>query len=461
MKVAIYTRVSTLEQKEKGHSIEEQERKLRAYSDINDWKIHKVYTDAGYSGAKKDRPALQEMLNEIDNFDLILVYKLDRLTRSVKDLLEILELFENKNVSFRSATEVYDTTSAMGRLFVTLVGAMAEWERTTIQERTAMGRRASARKGLAKTVPPFYYDRVNDKFVPNEYKKVLRFAVEEAKKGTSLREITMKLNNSKYKAPLGKNWHRSVIRNALISPVARGHLVFGDIFVENTHEAIISEEEYKEIKQRISEKTNSTIVKHNAIFRSKLLCPNCNQKLTLNTVKHTPKNKEVWYSKLYFCVNCKNTKNKNACNIDEGEVLKQFYNYLKQFDLTSYKIKNQPKETEDVGIDIEKLRKERARCQTLFIEGMMNKDEAFPIISRIDQEIRDYENRKSDDKSKSFDYEKIKNFKYSLLNGWELMEDELKTEFIKMAIKNIHFEYVRGIKGKRQNSLRITGIEFY
>ncbi|HIA6822848.1 TPA: recombinase family protein, partial [Staphylococcus aureus] len=112
MKVAIYTRVSTLEQKEKGHSIEEQERKLRAYSDINDWKIHKVYTDAGYSGAKKDRPALQEMLNEIDNFDLVLVYKLDRLTRSVKDLLEILELFENKNVLFRSATEVYDTTSA-------------------------------------------------------------------------------------------------------------------------------------------------------------------------------------------------------------------------------------------------------------------------------------------------------------------------------------------------------------
>ncbi|HHO1530841.1 TPA: recombinase family protein, partial [Staphylococcus aureus] len=196
-------------------------------------------------------PALQEMLNEIDNFDLVLVYKLDRLTRSVKDLLEILELFENKNVLFRSATEVYDTTSAMGRLFVTLVGAMAEWERTTIQERTAMGRRASARKGLAKTVPPFYYDRVNDKFVPNEYKKVLRFAVEEAKKGTSLREITIKLNNSKYKAPLGKNWHRSVIGNALTSPVARGHLVFGDIFVENTHEAIISEEEYEEIKLRI------------------------------------------------------------------------------------------------------------------------------------------------------------------------------------------------------------------
>ncbi|EOB0886306.1 recombinase family protein, partial [Staphylococcus aureus] len=137
------------------------------------------------------------------------------------------------------------------------------------------------------------------------------------------------------------------------------------------------------------------------------------------------------------------------------------YNYLKQFDLTSYKIENQPKEIEDVGIDIEKLRKERARCQTLFIEGMMDKDEAFPIISRIDKEIHEYEKRKDNDKGKTFNYEKIKNFKYSLLNGWELMEDELKTEFIKMAIKNIHFEYEKGIKGKRQNSLKITGIEFY
>ncbi len=84
--------------------------------------------------------------------------------------------------------------------------------------------------------------------------KSITICSRRSEKGTSLREITIKLNNSKYKAPLGKNWHRSVIGNALTSPVARGHLVFGDIFVENTHEAIISEEEYEEIKLRISEK---------------------------------------------------------------------------------------------------------------------------------------------------------------------------------------------------------------
>nr|HEH8430084.1 recombinase family protein [Staphylococcus aureus] len=100
MKVAIYTRVSTLEQKEKGHSIEEQERKLRAYSDINDWTIQGVYVDAGYSGAKTDRPELNRLKENLSKIDLVLVYKLDRLTRNVKDLLDLLEIFERENVSF-------------------------------------------------------------------------------------------------------------------------------------------------------------------------------------------------------------------------------------------------------------------------------------------------------------------------------------------------------------------------
>lgn len=79
---------------------------------------------------------------------------------------------------------------------------------------------------------------------------------------------------------------------------------------------------------------------------------------------------------------------------------------------------------------------------------MMDKDEVFLIISCIDKEIYEYEKCKDNDKGKIFNYEKIKNFKYLLLNGWELMEDELKIEFIKMVIKNIYFEYVKGIKGK-------------
>ena len=121
MNVAIYCRVSTLEQKEHGYSIEEQERKLKSFCEINDWNVADVFVDAGFSGAKRDRPELQRLMNDIKRFDLILVYKLDRLTRNVRDLLDLLEIFEQNNVAFRSATEVYDTSTAMGRLFVTLL----------------------------------------------------------------------------------------------------------------------------------------------------------------------------------------------------------------------------------------------------------------------------------------------------------------------------------------------------
>ena len=79
MNVAIYCRVSTLEQKEHGYSIEEQE-KLKSFCEINDWNVADIFIDAGFSGAKRDRPELQRMMNDIKRFDLILVYKLDRLT---------------------------------------------------------------------------------------------------------------------------------------------------------------------------------------------------------------------------------------------------------------------------------------------------------------------------------------------------------------------------------------------
>lgn len=163
--------VSTLEQKEHGYSIEEQERKLKSFCEINDWCISDVFIDAGFSGAKRERPELQRMMKDIKRFNLVLVYKLDRLTRNVRDLLDLLEIFEQNNVAFRSATEVYDTSTAMGRLFVTLVGAMAEWERETIRERVMMGKRAAIKQGMILTPPPFYYDRVDNTYIPNDYKK--------------------------------------------------------------------------------------------------------------------------------------------------------------------------------------------------------------------------------------------------------------------------------------------------
>ena len=80
---------------------------------------------------------------------------MDRLTRNVRDLLEMLERFEKCNVSFKSATEVFDTTTAIGKLFITIVGAMAEWERETIRERSLFGSRAAVESGKYIREQPF------------------------------------------------------------------------------------------------------------------------------------------------------------------------------------------------------------------------------------------------------------------------------------------------------------------
>lgn len=117
---AIYTRVSTDIQAEKEFSsCESQEAKIRSFiQSQNNWQIFKVYTDAGFTGANTDRPALQELFEDIKQkkIDVILSYKIDRLTRSPKDFYQLIEFFEQNDISFISITERFDTSTPTGRL---------------------------------------------------------------------------------------------------------------------------------------------------------------------------------------------------------------------------------------------------------------------------------------------------------------------------------------------------------
>lgn len=116
MRVAIYIRVSTEEQVKEGYSISAQKHKLKAFCIAQDWEVAGIYPDEGISAKDMNRPNLQRMLKDIEEglIDCVLVWRLDRLTRSVSDLYKILEKFEKYNCKFKSATEVFDTTSAMG-----------------------------------------------------------------------------------------------------------------------------------------------------------------------------------------------------------------------------------------------------------------------------------------------------------------------------------------------------------
>lgn len=133
-----YVRVSTDRQAEHGVSLEAQEAKIRAMATVQGAELVEVIVDGGESAKSLNRPGMAKLLALVDarQVDAVIIAKLDRLTRSVKDLCSLLELFEKRKVALISVAESLDTGSAAGRLVITIMGAVSQWEREAIGERT-------------------------------------------------------------------------------------------------------------------------------------------------------------------------------------------------------------------------------------------------------------------------------------------------------------------------------------
>ena len=135
-----YIRVSTKEQADTGVSLDNQEYKIKAYSEVKDLDLIEIIREEGKSGKDLKREGVNKIIRMIENkeIDALVVYKLDRLTRKTKDLLYLVEdVFNKNNVAFYSLNENIDTTTAQGKFFLTIMGAMAQMERDLISERTS------------------------------------------------------------------------------------------------------------------------------------------------------------------------------------------------------------------------------------------------------------------------------------------------------------------------------------
>ena len=135
-KVAIYVRVST-----SGQTVENQERELLAHCQRQGWQVFKVYRDEGFSGAVADRPALKEMMADarLKKYDLLAVWKIDRIARSISHLIEVLSELKTLGVGFISLTEAINTETAQGRMLCSFLGAIGEFEREMTIERVRSG----------------------------------------------------------------------------------------------------------------------------------------------------------------------------------------------------------------------------------------------------------------------------------------------------------------------------------
>jgi DNA invertase Pin-like site-specific DNA recombinase len=143
-RVAIYGRVSTMEQ-----NTDNQVNELQRYCEARMYAVHKVYVDKGVSGSKESRPEFDVMLDDAKKrkFDILLVWKLDRLSRSLKHLLNTLDTLNALGISFICYSDNIDTTTSTGRLMFQMVGAFAEFERSLIRERVKLGLKRAREEG--------------------------------------------------------------------------------------------------------------------------------------------------------------------------------------------------------------------------------------------------------------------------------------------------------------------------
>jgi len=139
MQVAIYIRVSTEEQAKESYSLAVQMEYLESFAKREAYEVYKVYCDDGISAYSTRRPALQELLKDAKEKKFDLVYKIDRFSRRLKDLLNLVEELESYGVGFKSATEPFDTTTSAGKLMFQQLGSFAEFEKNRIAERVFPG----------------------------------------------------------------------------------------------------------------------------------------------------------------------------------------------------------------------------------------------------------------------------------------------------------------------------------
>ena len=281
MKIAIYTRVSTDTQADKEfNSCEAQEQKIRSFvSSQENMAIYKVYSDQGYTGANTDRPALMEMLNDIQNskIDLVLAYKIDRLTRAPKDFYQLIEIFEQHKVTFISVTERFDTSTPSGRLLRNIMLTFAQFERELISERTRDKMLERAKKGFWNSGhTPFGYKRENKRLIiePKEA-DIVKTIFETYLSTGSTAKVYKRLKADSLFNRQGIPISHEEIRKLLMRAVYIGQIEYQGNIYQGLHDPIISKELFDAAKCLRKERVKKSKVFNYSLFPGLVHCKDC------------------------------------------------------------------------------------------------------------------------------------------------------------------------------------------
>lgn len=216
-----YVRVSTADQAESGLSLEHQRKKIRLAAQLHDLTLIDVIVDAAESAKTLKRPGIQRVLDMVKarHVDAVIVLKLDRLTRRVADLGELLKQFKRRKVTLMSVSESLNTKTASGRMVVNILGTIAEWEGDTISERTSAALGAKRDRDERAGGIPYGFTLVHpdkDALKANlKERRILSLMLECREAGYSLRDTAAELNRQGMTTRAGQPWRFEYVRSAL------------------------------------------------------------------------------------------------------------------------------------------------------------------------------------------------------------------------------------------------------
>jgi len=458
----IYIRVSTENQAREGFSLGEQEEKLRQLCKYKGFEIFKVYKDVGISAKDmKNRPAFQTMLEDMKNglINYIVAYKLDRVTRSVRDLEVLISTLEKYHCYLICDRDDVNISTANGRFFVRMLTVLSQLEIEIVSERTKFGLNGAIKAGHIPGKCPLGYYRDKDKTLKNDNstKDVVVRIFEMYLEGKSYQTIVNILNKEKVLYPEVKHWIDSSINRIINNKIYMGD--YERYKYDNDREtelfmdvvpAIITRAMWEEFQKQ--KETNQRAYCRNRvyIFFQKLVCPNCGQ---IMTCKGTGGKKSKYM--YYYCDTCKLYYNEDEienCLIDYILDLVEYDFHVKKY---FYPILAEKKDDESRKIDeeIKKLQQQKDRLKKAYMNGILEMGDFSEDYKLIEEKLSILENKRIDaldfDKEtynpqhlmaeRDIEREKLTEhemYKDVLLKLWTMKSKDEKQAFISKFIDN-------------------------
>jgi len=454
LRVAIYTRVSTDHQAEEGFSMEVQHEKLMEYINRNKLTMFKFYSDPGVSAKNLNRPGIKELLRDFDDdlFDIILVHKLDRLTRNIGDLHNLVEMINERKKKLISYTEDIDTSTPAGRMFVYFLGVIAQMYRENLGEEVTKGMRKRVEKGMHNVTVDLYgytRDANGDLVIKDDEAQWVKWAFENYVSGMGSTQLSIHLNNMGIIRNRGGRWEQSNVIKMLENKhyIGKVHCKFKrddeTTISEGKHEQIISDELFNKA-QRVLERRREGLISMNSydyIFGGIVKCGACGASY-IGRYSVTRSAKRT-INRQYVCSNHVKHKTCDQGGISEIKLAKLFFKSIKLIG-KNYTRKDMPKkersEFEEIQKTIKASEERRERWQLAYGDGNMPYEDFSKRMRTEMERIQELEKKLSTIPQQAVSFltpEDAINQINELQKNWNYLDQLTKKEVVQSLFQQI------------------------